>query len=388
MKSSGITHKNNRLIKNTLLLVAIGIGITSIIYTKTLVDTLKSEELKKVQLWADATKELSSAESPTLNLTLAVISNNTTVPVILVDKHDTILYHRNIKLPEKNQSAFLAKILKEMKDHSDSIVIELGNNDHQILYYKESSIITKLTYFTIIQLCVMIAFMGAAYIAFNRARNAEQNKVWVGLSKETAHQLGTPTSSLLGWVGLLKLKNIEPEIVTEIEKDVAHLERVTDRFSKIGAVPELKEHDVTKIINSVIAYLKGRTSSQIEFELKSKKSDLLTVANVNPTLLEWVLENISKNGIDAMEGSGKLTYHISKAGNYLNIDISDNGKGIMKKNFKAIFTPGFTTKKRGWGLGLSLSKRIIEEYHKGKLFVKESEIGKGTTFRISLICKS
>lgn len=388
MKSSGITHKNNRIIKNTLLIVAIAIGITSIIYTKTLVDTLKSEEVKKVQLWADATKELSSSESPTLNLTLAVISNNTTVPVILVDKHDTILYHRNIQLPEKNQNAYLANILKEMKEHSDSIVIELGNNDHQTLYYKESSIITKLTYFTIIQLCVMIAFMGASYIAFNRARNAEQNKVWVGLSKETAHQLGTPTSSLLGWVGLLKLKNIEPDIVNEIEKDVAHLERVTDRFSKIGAVPELKKHDVTTIINSVITYLKGRTSSQIEFELKNTKDDTLTIANLNPTLLEWVLENISKNGIDAMEGSGKLIYHISNTGNYLNIDISDNGKGIMKKNFKAIFTPGFTTKKRGWGLGLSLSKRIIEEYHKGKLYVKESEIGKGTTFRISLICKS
>lgn len=388
MKSSGITYKNNRLIKNSLLIVAIAIGITSIIYTKTLVETLKKEELKKVQLWADATKELSSAESPTLNLTLAVISNNTTVPVILVDKHDTILYHRNIQLPEKNQNSYLAKILKEMKEHSDSIVIELGNNDYQILYYKESSIITKLTYFTIIQLCVMIAFMGAAYIAFNRARNAEQNKVWVGLSKETAHQLGTPTSSLLGWVGLLKLKNIEPDIVNEIEKDVAHLERVTDRFSKIGAVPELKEHDVTAIINSVITYLKGRTSSQIEFELKNHKSDQSTKAQVNPTLLEWVLENISKNGIDAMEGSGKLTYLISKTEKYLNIDITDNGKGIMKKNFKAIFTPGFTTKKRGWGLGLSLSKRIIEEYHKGRLFVKESEIGKGTTFRISLICNS
>lgn len=387
MKSSKITLKNNRLIKILLLSIALIIGITSIIYTKTLVETLKSEESKKVQLWANATKELSSSEGPSLNLTLAVISNNTTVPVILVDKHDTILYHRNITLPAKNQAEYLKKVLMEMKEHSDSIIIELGNNEHQTLYYKESSIITKLTYFTIIQLCVMIAFMGASYIAFNRARNAEQNKVWVGLSKETAHQLGTPTSSLLGWVGLLKLKNIEPDIVNEIEKDVAHLERVTDRFSKIGAVPELKEHDVTAIINNVITYLHGRTSSQIEFKLLTGKSEK-NIAQINPTLLEWVLENISKNGIDAMEGKGKLTYKLTPANGLLHIDISDTGKGVMKKNYKAIFNPGFTTKKRGWGLGLSLSKRIVEEYHKGKLFVKESEIGKGTTFRISLICKS
>lgn len=376
--------RNKRLIKISLFILALLIGVSSIIYTKSLVDILKVEEIKKVKLWAEATRELSSESNNSLNLILDVIKNNTTVPVILTDKENTIIYHRNIVLPATNEAMFLNKELQEMRHHEDSIVIDLGNKEYQTLFYKESNIITKLTFFTTIQLLVMIAFVGISYLAFNGSRKAEQNKVWVGMSKETAHQLGTPTSSLLGWVGVLKLKNVEPDIVNEIEKDVAHLERITDRFSKIGSVPELKESDLVEVVANIIDYLKARSSSQIEFKLENHLSKS-SIIDLNPTLFEWVLENICKNGIDAMEGKGTIIFTLSNNARHTLIDITDNGKGIAKQNHKTIFTPGYTTKKRGWGLGLSLSKRIIEEYHKGRLYVKESEAGKGTTFRISLI---
>lgn len=381
-----IQLRNKRIIKAFLFLLALSIGVGSIFYTRSLVKILKDEEIKKVRLWAEATRELSSEGGTSLNLIFDVIKNNTTVPVILTDKNDTIIYHRNITLPRENSTQYLYRELQEMRHNEDSIVIGLGGNEHQTLFYKESNIITKLTFFTTIQLLLMIVFVGISYLAFSGSRKAEQNKVWVGMSKETAHQLGTPTSSLLGWVGLLKLKNVEPDIVIEIEKDVAHLERITDRFSKIGSVPELKETDLFLVIHNIVEYLKLRTSSQVKFTIVNKLNSSYSTY-LNATLFEWVLENICKNAIDAMEGKGTIIIVLENSSKSTQIDIIDNGKGIHKKLHKTIFTPGFTTKKRGWGLGLTLCKRIIEVYHKGKLFVKESEPGKGTTFRISLINK-
>ncbi len=379
--------KNKKTVKLLLFFVALAIGVGSIIYTRLLVNTLKEEERKKVELWAQATAELSSDQTSSLDLVFDVIRNNTTVPVILTDKDYRILSSRNIFSENaKEDTLVLKNILIEMRQSNDSIIVALGGANYQLLFYKESNVITKLSLFTTIQLLVMIVFITISYLAFNNSRRIEQNKVWVGLSKETAHQLGTPTSSLLGWVGLLKLKEVEPDIVLEIEKDVNHLQRVVDRFSKIGAEPELKEADIIQVIADTIDYLKIRTSSQVEFKLVNDVSKAL-LATFNKTLIEWVLENICKNGIDAIQGKGVLKIIVSQDEKYTHIDITDTGKGIQKKLHKAIFSPGYTTKKRGWGLGLSLAKRIIEIYHKGKLYVKESESGKGTTFRISLINK-
>lgn len=379
--------RNKRTVKFILFLLAFSIGIGSIIYTRLLVRTLKEEERKKVELWAQATAELSSEKPATLDLVFGVIKNNTTVPVILIDKEYRIISSRNINVSEQSdEKSILEKELFEMRSHNDSIVVSLGENDYQILFYKESNVITKLTLFTAIQLLIMVVFITISYLAFNNSRRIEQNKVWVGLSKETAHQLGTPTSSLLGWVGLLKLKGVEPDIVIEIEKDVSHLQRVVDRFSKIGAEPELKVMDVVQLISETVDYLKTRTSSQVEFLIMNDLSSPI-LATINKTLFEWVLENICKNGIDAIEGKGLISIVVEQDVKYTHIDITDSGKGISRKLHKTIFTPGYTTKKRGWGLGLSLAKRIVEIYHKGKLYVKESESGKGTTFRISLINK-
>ena len=375
--------KNKRIIKILLFAMALTIGIGSVIYTKRLVDILKGEEVKKVKLWAEATQELSSENGTSYNLILEVIKSNTTVPVILTDSKHSIIYHRNIVVPANNSAEFLSNELKSMRQREDSIVIDLGNNDHQTLYYKESNIITKLTLFTTIQLLVMVVFVAISYLAFSGTRKAEQNKVWIGMSKETAHQLGTPTSSLLGWVGLLKLKGVEPDIVIEIEKDVAHLERIVDRFSKIGSIPELKELSILQVVDDTINYLKQRTSSQINFKVNNNLKRTPTI-NINTNLFEWVLENICKNAIDAMDGKGDITFSISGNDSNIFLDIEDSGKGIAKKYHKTVFTPGYTTKKRGWGLGLSLSKRIVEDYHKGKIFIKESEMGSGTVFRIVL----
>jgi signal transduction histidine kinase len=262
-------------------------------------------------------------------------------------------------------------------------VVDLGNNEFQYLYYQDSFLIKELGWFPIIQLLVVSLFIILAYLGFSSARKAEQDQVWVGMSKETAHQLGTPTSSLLGWVDVLKLKDENSELAIELEKDVQRLQVITDRFSKIGSKPELKEQTVLPVVEDIVDYLNRRTPKQVSFEINCNNCVDLK-ARLNKVLFQWVLENLCKNAVDAIKGEGKVSITIASKNNQIELDVNDTGKGLHRNKFKSIFEPGYTTKMRGWGLGLSLAKRIVEGYHQGKLFVKESEIGKGTTFRIVL----
>ncbi|MCT4644583.1 MAG: HAMP domain-containing histidine kinase [Carboxylicivirga sp.] len=377
------THK--RIWKLFLLIGAVTIGFFTLIYTDDLTNELKEEERKSVEIWIQAIKQItqSGAGEDELGLTLEVISQNTTIPIIIIEKDSTINSHRNIKLPKGGEDAALANELERLMKESEPLIIDLGGDELQYLYYDDSVLIKKLEWFPIVQLSIVALFIFIAYIAFNGARKAEQDQVWVGMSKETAHQLGTPTSSLLGWVDLLKLKDENQAIAQELEKDVERLQVITDRFSKIGSKPELVEQPLILIIEEIIDYLRRRTASNIDIKLETGDIPYLMV-KVNKVLFQWVIENLCKNAVDAIKGSGVITINIHRNNGHVNIDVIDTGKGIQRSQFKTIFKPGFTTKLRGWGLGLSLAKRIVEGYHGGKLFVKESEIDVGTTFRITL----
>lgn len=377
-------YKRKIHFKYLLFLGAVIIGIGSLYYTKQLVEKLANEERKKVELWAKATKQIIDSENNdnSLLFLIEVIQNNETIPVIIVDENDSILQMRNLDSVKMQNPTYVRKRLTDMKDFSKPIEISLGENIKQYLYYDRSIILTKLMYYPYIQLSVILLFIIVAYLAFSSSRKAEQNQVWVGLSKETAHQLGTPISSLMAWMEMLRLKYPEQELIAEFEKDVKRLEKITQRFSKIGSKPKLANENLTEVIGSAIAYLKTRTSGKTEFSLVAPDNPVLVP--LNAALFEWVVENICKNAIDAIEGYGKIKVEIIDNSKFVFIDISDNGKGIHRSKHKTIFKPGYTTKERGWGLGLSLTKRIVEEYHSGKIFVSGSEIGKGTTFRIIL----
>lgn len=378
-------YKHKRIWKFVFLISAVTIGAFTLLYTNKLTDELKESERKRAELWAEATRQLTTTKTieSSISLVFEIIRANTTIPVILVDSNDQVLFYRNIKLPANDSVSFLRHELEEMKAYSPPFVVDLGNGEMQYMYFKESLLITKLSWFPIVQMLVVTLFIFIAYLAFSSSRKAEQDQVWVGLSKETAHQLGTPTSSLLGWVDVLRLNDENASIADELEKDVYRLQVVTDRFSKIGAKPELELQDIQPILRDIIDYLDRRTSANVSFVYNEAK-DRVVLAKVNKVLFQWVVENISKNAVDAIEGVGQIRFEISKEHNRLILDIIDTGKGMPRKMYKTVFRPGFTTKQRGWGLGLSLAKRIIEGYHGGKLFVKESEINKGTTFRISL----
>lgn len=378
-----IQYSHKKRFKLFILLGAIIIGSLSSFYTKHLVDELKLEEQKKVELWAEATRLLVQPgnNDASIGLTLEVLKNNTTVPVILVGKSDSIHHYRNIEVPQKNSDTYLKKQLARMKSSGKSIEIDLGGGEKQYLYYKTSTLLIKLTWFPILQLIIITIFVFIAYLAFNNSRKSEQNQVWVGMAKETAHQLGTPITSLMGWIDLIALKSSETESLTEVKKDIDRLQNIADRFSKIGSKPILKEISINDVVQQSIHYLKTRSSNKVIFSINL---DADSSINGNLILLEWVFENLIKNAIDAIKGDGKIIVSTTKLNNKVAIDIEDNGKGIPKSKFKTVFEPGYTTKNRGWGLGLSLTKRIIEDYHKGKIFVKESEPNKKTTFRIIL----
>ena len=370
--------------KFLLLFSAVIIGAGSLYYTNRLVRSIAEDERKKIELWAEATRVLASPD-PRANdilFPLKVIENNAQIPVILIDEEGRIMAHRNLDSTRVDQQRYLMKALEKMKSENDSIVIELGNNSYQYLYYRNSNLLRKLAAFPYFQLGVIMLFIGVSYIAFSISRKAEQNKVWTGLSKETAHQLGTPISSLSGWVEILKQTGSDPATTSELEKDSQRLVRIADRFSKIGSKPALHEKDIIQIIYNSLSYMKTRISKSVEFETILPTGPLLVP--LNETLFDWVLENLSKNAIDAMEGSGKLTIRCAEGEHTVIIDIEDTGKGLPKSKFKTVFKPGYTTKKRGWGLGLSLSKRIIETYHDGKIFVLSSEPEQKTVFRIVL----
>ncbi|TRX72603.1 HAMP domain-containing sensor histidine kinase [Carboxylicivirga sp. M1479] len=377
------THK--RIWKLFLLIGAITIGFFTLVYTDDLTNELKEEERKSVEIWIQAIKQItqSGTGEDELGLTLEIISQNTTIPIIIVEADSSINSHRNIDLPQKEQDAALQKELQRLMEKTEPLIIDLGENEIQYLYYDDSILIKKLGWFPIVQLSIVALFIIIAYIAFNGARKAEQDQVWVGMSKETAHQLGTPTSSLLGWVDLLKLKEGNEDITTELEKDVERLQVITDRFSKIGSKPELKEQPLILTINEIVDYLSRRTASNINISVDAGDVPYLMV-NINKVLFQWVIENICKNAVDAIGGEGSIIIKIHRNNGHVHIDIKDTGKGLNRNQFATVFKPGYTTKLRGWGLGLSLAKRIVQGYHGGKLFVKESEIGKGTTFRITL----
>jgi len=439
-------------------------------YTNELFDKVKIEERKKVELWAEATKQLSK-DLNDYGFILKVVSDNTTVPVILADEHGTPITSRNLDSAQENNKTYLklqmqamiaskqpieidyyhgqknylyykdSKLFSELKNVLDDIVksfisevavnsgsvpviytdsskqnviaygnidslkikdsvfvknqialmgsqntpieVEFGDGSKSYIFYQESTLLTQLKYYPFIMFGVIGLFLLVAYLLFSTARRVEQNQVWVGMAKETAHQLGTPLSALIAWLDYLKAKGLDEETAAEIQKDIKRLETITERFSKIGSVPKLDKIDVTQTLKVAVEYMKLRTSKNVEFKIEPSDSAVM-LAQLNVPLFEWVIENLIRNAVDSMNGNGIILVSVSDQTQFVYIDVSDSGKGIPKSKYKTVFEPGFTTKQRGWGLGLSLAKRIIENYHSGKIFVKSSELDKGTTFRIVL----
>jgi len=376
--------------KNTLFLKRIAIVISVILVSLILWNTydffklFKSEERAKMEVIATAQKEI--ATNLDLNastvLPFAILETNTSIPMILVDESDAILSWENLDDIKAKNPAYLKKQLAIMKRQNDPIVINYLENKTQYVYYRNSDLLNKLTYYPLALILILSLFLAVIYMMFTSNKVAEQNKLWTGMAKETAHQIGTPLSSLLGWIAILKVENISTKYVDEIENDVHRLNTIANRFSKIGSLPELKKHNVYNITKKTYDYLESRSSKQISFTFESEERELFS--NLNIELFGWVIENLIKNAIDAMLGKGELSVQLTTDAKKIRIEVSDSGKGIPKSKFKKIFKPGYTTKKRGWGLGLSLSNRIIKDYHKGRIFVKKSEINKGTTFQIVL----
>lgn len=402
--------------KLALSLLAILICVASVFVTNKLVKELKSEETKKIEIWAQATKQLvNSSSQGDFSLAIKVVSENRNIPVILVDECDSILETRNIKYFSKSDSLvlsdfenirydinpikkdsittikaqkllnqyklFLRETLNEMRESGDDPIEINFIGDKQWIYYADSELLNNLRYYPIYQLLFIFIFVFIGYMVFSSARKSEQNQVWAGMAKETAHQIATPLSSLMAWNELIKDDKNE-DMVFEMKKDLDRLETIADRFSKIGSKPKLDKHEIVSVVDKSVKYLKSRLSENTEFVLESSERELY--ANINKTLLEWVIENICKNAVDAMQGKGKIDISVSQNNSTIQIIIKDSGKGIDKELISDIFKPGVTTKTRGWGLGLSLSKRIIEDYHKGKLFLLDSNPNDGTSFAIFL----
>ncbi len=366
-----------------LLIFAIIIGISSLFVTNSLVKSLAYEEKKKIEIWAYATNQMVNiSDDGNFSLAIKVMESNENIPIILADENDSILNYRNLNPISEITAEYLQKQLIIMKAQNAPIEIQVFEDYKQLLYYKDSILLTRLRYYPMFQLGLISLFMFIAYLAFSSARKAEQNQVWVGMAKETAHQIGTPLSSLMAWVELLKSKKETRDMVMEMEKDIARLETITDRFSKIGSKPTLEKKDIVELVVDATNYLKSRLPEKVEFNILHEQSTI--IIPVSTVLLNWVIENICKNAVDAMKGEGLIKIKIEEELTRVNIHINDSGKGIEPGLINSIFKPGVTSKKRGWGLGLSLAKRIIEDYHKGRIFVKSSVQGEGTTFCISL----
>ena len=384
--------------KISLLGFAVVIGIASLFVTNLLVKQLKDEERKKIELWAQATKNLVNITGEgDFSLAIKVISENNNIPVILVDESDSILEHRNFNYYSKLDSLLIQFKLRTKKEITrQSLRKELSRikagaeepieinilGDKQWIYYKDSALLYRLKYYPIYQLGVIALFMILAYFIFNASRKSEQNKVWAGMAKETAHQIGTPLSSLMAWVELLKEKGGSKSMVEEMMKDIKRLETITDRFSKIGSQPKLKDENIVFLITQYVEYLKSRMPINTVFTLDLPSKDIKL--SINRVLMAWVVENLVRNAVDSMKGKGEIKISMSESPYNVILNITDTGSGIDRSIIKNIFKPGVTSKKRGWGLGLSLSKRIVEEYHKGEIFVMQSEKGIGTTFTIKL----
>ena len=349
--------------------------------TYTFFQIFKNEERLKMNLWAKAQKTLNNAgENTDVELPLQIFSNNTSIPII-VTENDRIINTVNIDDAIIKNERKAKDFLSKLKSENEPIVIEYVPGKFQNLYYGNSALLNKLKYYPVALVLIIVLFGALVYNFYRSTKMATQNKLWAGMAKQTAHQIGTPLSSLIGWVELLKSENVDESTTFEIEKDIERLQTITDRFSKIGSEPKLENKDIVAETLQSYDYLQSRFSKQIEFSFKAPKSPILV--SLNPTLHSWTIENLVKNAIDAMKGKGRLALEIQQEGDSVKINVSDTGSGIQKSQFKSIFEPGFTTKKRGWGLGLSLTKRIVEEYHKGTIKVLNSEIGKGTTMQVS-----
>ena len=374
---------------NTLLFKRIAILISLIIVSLILWNTaiffqkFKQEERDKIEIFATAQRELSTNEDldASVDLPLKIIKNSTDIPMILVNDSGGIEY-KNLDTIKSLDPMYVQDQLRKMKSENAPIEISYNGKNKKLIYYRDSDLLNKLTYYPLALILILILFLSVIYLFSSSNRVAETNKLWTGMAKETAHQIGTPLSSLLGWIAILKMEKVDDKYVAEIEKDVHRLNTIANRFSKIGSVPELKKENIIQVTKHAYDYLESRSSKQISFTFSSEKKELFV--KLNNELFGWVIENLIKNAIDAMQKEGDLKLAIAPIGKKVKITISDTGKGMHKSLFKQIFKPGFTTKKRGWGLGLSLSKRIVEDYHKGKISVKKSEIDKGTTFEILL----
>ena len=374
--------------KLMLFMAAVIIGSASLLYTNYLVDKLDQEERKKIELWAEATYQLANSGMGPVNNALAtrIIQENSTIPIILTNEVGEIIGSRNVHEALDLDAKHLQMHLERMKNAHNPIQIEVKMNNEviltQYLYYEDSYLLKQLRYYPALQLLVIFLFILVSYIAFSRSRRSEQNQVWAGMAKETAHQIGTPLSSIMAWIEILRRKPDLDNITTELDKDVKRLETITERFSKIGSKPKLQMVNISDVLMNTVSYLQHRLSDKVTITLNKEISELYIP--LNAVLFEWVIENICKNAVDAMKGEGQISINLFETDDYIKIHISDTGKGISKNAFKSIFKPGFTSKKRGWGLGLSLTKRIIEDYHSGRIYVKSSEINKGSTFCISM----
>ncbi len=369
--------------KIILFMAAVMIGAGSLWYTHRLVKHIEITERKNMELWAEAIRIMNKADFEIdLAFPFSVIESNNYIPVILTDSKGEILSHKNLDSTRVEDPKYLERQLRYAKEENDSLIINLDNNEYQLLYYRDSILLRKLILFPYVQLGVIMLFILVSYIAFSVSRKAEQNEVWTGMSKETAHQLGTPISSLMGWMELLQQSNLDPALIKEMQKDAARLEKIADRFSKVGSKPTLKNSNLTRILTESLDYMRNRGPKSVEYLLDIPEKPIM--ARLNNTLFEWVIENLCKNATDAIEGAGRVILHAVETANGIIIDVEDTGKGIAKSRFKTIFKPGYTTKKRGWGLGLSLSKRIIESYHHGKIFVFSSDPYDSTIIRIIL----
>ena len=387
----------NRYGKAVFLVVSVIVVALFVYFSNGLIEDLSQQERERMQIWADATKEIIDTSNAAIDgeggdvdveFLLSIIEANRNIPVLLVDDQDNILDKRNFDLPDKNDEfslanqQFLKQKLHDLKGSTNVIEIEISPENRQYLYYEDSTLLKSLSIYPDIQLLVMLAFIAVVYFAVTSTKRAEQNRVWVGLSKETAHQLGTPISSLMAWMELLRDLGVDAETVGEMDKDVKRLSTIASRFSKIGSKPQMESENLNDVVTRSASYMSSRISSRISLTINC--CDQTLPVKMSAPLFEWVMENLIKNAVDAMEGSGAITVTTAVDRGTAYIEVADTGKGISRKNFKTVFNPGFTTKSRGWGLGLTLAKRIIEQYHSGKIYVRASEPGVGTTFRIDL----
>ncbi|HEY8657672.1 MAG TPA: HAMP domain-containing sensor histidine kinase [Hanamia sp.] len=371
--------------RSVLALIAVAIVSGTIFYSNFLAKKIEVEERQKIRQWVEANKFIATApQNVDLTLASSLQQQNADIPIIWTNENDSIIDSRNLDSSLTSSKSYLQKKLKEFKSGHPPVILVLNNDPYVAdkYYYGDSKLLKQVRYFPIIQLLIVALYIFITFYAISVRNKSTQNQVWAGMAKETAHQLGTPISSLEGWVEMLKEKETHSSISAEMEKDVNRLKLISDRFGKIGSAPKLEEKDITEQVEKMVAYIKRRSTDKVNFTVD--KPEHKVIANISEPLFDWVIENLLKNALDAINGKGLINIKIKQRPGQAIIDITDSGKGISKQNIGKVFKPGFTTKKRGWGLGLSLAKRIIEQYHKGQLYVKSSEPGKGTTFRIVL----